>query len=380
MQRSTDRILTTHIGSLRRPKGLAELLTRRRSGEEVDPDRLAALVVDATRAAIRRQHEIGIDVANNGEQAKTGFHFYIYDRLGGLGGESHAPIWADLDDYPELADERYRGGRPQPALTEPVAYLGEAAAREETEAFFDLLDEEGVSFEGTFLTSASPGEVATVVGNEYYDTYEEFVFALADVMRTEYELIADSGAILQLDSPDLLGHAHRVFRDRSTEEFKEIVNLHVEALNEALSSIPSEQVRLHTCWGNYPGPHHRDVPLDEILPLLYEADVGALAIEQASPRHQHEYRALAEHPLPDDMAFIPGVVDVKTNIIEHPAVVADRIERAATAVGDPTRILAAPDCGFGTVAGGTLTVADGVVWAKLESLVEGAELATSRLF
>ncbi|MDX1745591.1 MAG: methionine synthase, partial [Halobacteriales archaeon] len=363
-----------------RPPELAELLSRHREGEPIDDERLARLVEEATRDVLDRQAETGIDVANNGEQAKTGFHFYIYDRLGGLGGETTAPMWADLEDYPELAWDRYQGGRPQPAVTEPVSYTGRTALEGEIETFFDLLGKGDFGFEETFLTAASPGEVATVVGNQHYDSHEAFVFALAEELREEYELIVESGAILQLDSPDLLGHAHRVFKDQTTAEFLDTVRLHIEALNEAVSGIPAERIRLHTCWGNYPGPHHRDIPLETVLPLLYEADVGALAIEQANPRHHHEYRAFETHPLPSDMLLIPGVVDVKTNIIEPPEVVADRLERWAYVVDDPTRIMAAPDCGFGTVAGGTMTVADEVVWAKLEALVAGAALASARLY
>lgn len=380
MEYDADRILTTHVGSLRRPPELADLLKRRRAGEAIDEARFDRLVEEATRDAIRRQAEVGIDLANDGEQAKTGFQFYVYDRLGGLGGEGAGETWADLKEYPQYAKERYRGDRAQPAATGPITYEGRSTASAERDQFYRLLDEVDASFGGTFLTAATPGQAATAISNDYYETYEEFVFALADSLAEEYSILTETDAVIQLDSPDLLAHAHRQFQDRSHEEFADIVRLHVDALNEAVAGIPAERLRLHTCWGNYPGPHHLDIPLETVLPLLYEADVSELSIEQANPRHQLEYRAFDEHPLPDEWVLFPGVIDVKTNVIEPPAVVADRLERFAEVVGDPSRVIATPDCGFGTVAGGTTTVADDVVWAKLESMVEGARLASERLF
>jgi 5-methyltetrahydropteroyltriglutamate--homocysteine methyltransferase len=264
-------------------------------------------------------------------------------------------------------------------VTGPVESVGADAAREEVDAFFDLLEQSDADFEGTFITAASPGVAAASHFDDYYDSHREFVFALADALREEYELIAETGATLQLDAPELLASGHRGPQDKSLDTLKGIVRLHVEALNEAVADIPDDQLRLHTCWGSYEGPHHRDVELADVLPELYELDITGISIEQANPRHQHEYRAFAEHPLPDGWYLMPGVVDVKTNVIEHPETVADRLERVADAVGDPTRIVAAPDCGFDTQAGLAMVDPE-IAWAKLEAMVDGTAVASDRLF
>lgn len=381
-----DRIATSHIGSLPRPPDLLEHLRESGTGE-LPTD----LVEDATRRVIERQAEIGIDIANNGEQGRTGFHLHVLDRLSGFEGEGVAPFWGDVRDFPELAEAEFEypdadpetGAPRRPAVTAPIEYRGAAAARDELETFFELRAESGAEFEDTFMTAPSPGIVATSLPNRYYDSHEEYLFAVADAMATEYELVGESDALLQVDAPDLLHTHHREFhdgrdfQDLSVEGYREMVELHVEAINRALENVPAEEVRLHTCWGNYEGPHHRDVPLADVLPELYELDVGFLAVEQSSPRHVHEYRAFAEHPLPDGVTLMPGVVDVKTNIVEHPETVADRLERAAGAVGDPSNLVAVPDCGFGTLAWSGAV--EGIAWAKLESLVEGAQIASERL-
>ncbi|WP_435146341.1 methionine synthase [Halobaculum sp. P14] len=383
MAHDTDGLLTTHIGSLPRPPELRELLKQRDAGEDVDPDEWERAVVDATEAVIERQADVGLDVINNGEQPRVSFNWYVANRLSGIGGSREAPLWDDLQDYPEYAETEFKTDaidlRSQPAVVDQVEYVGRDDAEQEVETFFDLLDETGVDYEDTFITAASPGIAATSLTNEHYDSHREFVFALADALREEYELVADTGATLQLDAPELLASGHRGPQDKSLDTLKGIIRLHVDALNEAVSDIPADQLRLHTCWGSYEGPHHRDVELVDVLPELYDLDVGGISIEQANPRHQHEYRAFAEHPLPDGWDLLPGVVDVKTNVIEHPETVADRLERVADAVGDPTRVVAAPDCGFDTQAGLAMVDPE-IAWAKLESLVDGAELASDRLF
>ncbi|WP_435129909.1 methionine synthase [Halobaculum sp. D14] len=383
MAHDTDGLLTTHIGSLPRPPELRELLKRRDAGEDVDPDEWERAVVDATEAVIERQADVGLDVINNGEQPRVSFNWYVANRLSGIGGSREAPLWDDLRDYPEYAETEFKTDaidlRSQPAVVDEVEYVGRDDAEQEVETFFDLLDETGVDYEDTFITAASPGIAATSLTNEHYDSHREFVFALADALREEYELVADTGATLQLDAPELLASGHRGPQDKSLDTLKGIIRLHVDALNEAVSDIPADQLRLHTCWGSYEGPHHRDVELVDVLPELYDLDVGGISIEQANPRHQHEYRAFAEHPLPDGWDLLPGVVDVKTNVIEHPETVADRLERVADAIGDPTRVVAAPDCGFDTQAGLAMVDPE-IAWAKLESLVDGAELASDRLF
>lgn len=383
MHRSDDRILTTHVGSLPRPDDLIELLNRANEGEDVDTETFERTVAAARRQMIERQAETGIDVVNDGEQARTGYNIYVRDRMDGFGErEVTRTLWSDLKEFPGYAERAYEGTEldPQdrPAAIGPLEY-DPTRARDEISTVFELIAETDDEFADTFVTAASPGVAAETLPNRFYDSDEEYLFAMAEQLSEEYELVADSKAVLQLDAPDLLGYRHRHYQDRSRSEFKDVVRTHVQAINEATANVPDEQIRLHVCWGNYEGPHHHDIALTEILPLLYEADVGGLLVEQANPRHQHEYRAFEEHPLPDEWVLVPGVIDVKTNIVEHPDTIADRIERAADAVGDPTRIIAAPDCGFGTLVGWH-TVQREVAWRKLEAMVDGARQATERLF
>jgi 5-methyltetrahydropteroyltriglutamate--homocysteine methyltransferase len=380
---STDRIRTTHIGSLPRAPDLLDLLKRRQDGEAVDDDVWHRTVREATESVIERQAEIGLDIVNNGEQPRVSFNWYVANRLSGIGDPRDAPLWDDLADYPEYAEDAFGAEAidltKQPSVVGPVEYRGDDAAREEVDTFLEFLEASDADFEDTFLTAASPGIAAATLVNDYYDSHEEFLHAVGEALKPEYERIVDAGAILQLDAPDLLTTGHRGFGDRPIEKLKPVVRMHVKALNEATESIPDDRIRLHTCWGSYEGPHHRDKPLAELLPELYELDIGGISIEQANPRHQHEYRAFREHPLPDGWELIPGVIDVKTNVVEHPEVVADRLERVADAVGDPSRIVAAPDCGFDTQAGLAMVHPE-IAWAKLETLVDGAEVATERLF
>jgi 5-methyltetrahydropteroyltriglutamate--homocysteine methyltransferase len=378
-----DRIRTTHIGSLPRPPELLELLTQRQNDMAVDENDWRTTVADATRTVIERQNEAGLDIANNGEQSRVSFNWYVADRLSGIDGKREQELWADLQEYPEYAEETFRTDvidlAMQPVVTGPVKYTGHEEAADEIDEFRGALDDTDTDFEGTFMTAASPSVVTATHVNDYYDSYEEYLFAAADAMAEEYELVADAGIPLQIDAPDLLTTSQTAaFADASLDEVKEVTRRHIEALNEALENVPTEQVRLHTCWGSYEGPHHLDADLEDILPLIYEADISGLSIEQANPRHQHEYRAFAEHPLPDGWTLIPGVVDVKTNIIDHPETIADRLERVANAVDDTTSLVAAPDCGFGTQAGLGM-VAPEIAWAKLGALVDGAEIATERL-
>src|SRR5699024_6500064 len=323
MTDTEDRIRTTHIGSLPRPPELLELLTARQNGEAVEPDRWEAVVADATRNVIERQHEAGIDIANNGEQSRVSFNWYVADRLSGIDGEREQELWADLQEFPEYADETFRTDvidlAMQPVFTDSIEYTGREEAKDEIDGFRDALSDTDADFEGTFMTAASPGVVAATHVDDYYDSYDEYLFAAADAMAEEYELVAEAGIPLQIDSPDLLTTSQTAaFADEPFEEVKEVTRRNIEALNEALEGVPAEQVRLHTCWGSYEGPHHLDADLEDLLPVIYEADISGLSIEQANPRHQHEYRAFAEHPLPDGWTLIPGVVDVKTNIIDHP--------------------------------------------------------------
>ena len=372
-------IRTTHVGSLPRTARLRALLTDPEGCEE---SAFEAAVAESVREVVRRQAETGLDVANDGEQSRIAYSVDVTNRLSGFGEGTVERAWpADLDDYPEyarelLGDTDTIGG---PVATGPIGYVGADDLRRDLARFDDATAAEGVSFHGRFHTAPSPGAVLRFTETDAHDSPEAYVFDLADALATEYELIAETGAILQIDAPDLLAGFTLTYKDDSVAEFRERVETHVEALNRAVSGIPDDRIRLHGCWGNYPGPHHRDVALGDVLPAFYEADVGGLVVEGANPRHQHEHRTFAEHPLPDGWRLIPGVIDVKTNVVEHPEVVADRIERFADAVGDPDRIVAGADCGFETVVEGANAVHPEIAWAKLDALVAGAELASERL-
>jgi 5-methyltetrahydropteroyltriglutamate--homocysteine methyltransferase len=385
MHRSDERILTTHVGSLPRPEELLPFFERREAGEPIDEDAFAAAVEDATETVVRRQEEAGIDVASHGEQGRPSFVTYATERPTGFDGETAAVQWADLEEFPAYArqvptfSEWSEPDATIPAATGPIEYRGEEATRDEIETFETAISETGAAFEETFVTAASPGAVTSYVGNDHYDSHEAYLAAVAGAMRTEYELVAESGTILQIDSPDLLGGRHLKFKQYSDEEFVEVVRAHVDALNEALAAVPADQVRMHVCWGNYEGPHHHDIPLEKVLPELYEADIGGLLLEQANPCHQHDYRLFEEYPLPDGWVLVPDVIDVTVNYVEPPAVVADRIERFADVVGDPTRIVAGADCGLGTFAGFG-AVDPEIAWKKLDALAAGAALASDRLF
>jgi 5-methyltetrahydropteroyltriglutamate--homocysteine methyltransferase len=280
-----------------------------------------------------------------------------------------------------LAERRRRAARisDAPQAVGEVAYLGLAEAARECDLFLRCADAAPRPFVERFMTAASPGIIATTMLNAHYASHEAYVMALARALREEYALIHARGLLLQVDCPDLAMEGPRLFQDLPLERFLEVVDVHVEAINVALGDVPPDRVRLHVCWGNYDGPHTHDVPLEALLPRLYRARVGALSIEMANPRHQHEHRAFRRHPLPDGMLLLPGVIDSTTNFVEHPEVVADRLVQVAEAVGDPRRIIASVDCGFGTFAGSEM-VADSVIWAKLRALRDGARLASERLF
>ena len=385
MKRSEHRILTTHVGSLPRPPALRDLLVRLDRGEAVDPPTLAREAEAAVRHVVTKQLEAGIDVGNDGEQPRVGFSTYPARRMRGFGGESKRRVSRDLLEHPDYAARltRQRAGAARiadaPQAVAEVAYTDLSLAVAECELYERCAAAERSAFAEPFMTAASPGVIATIMLDAYYGSHERYVRALAREMRKEYELIVSRGFVLQLDCPDLAMERARFFQDEPLDRFLDAVALHVDAINEAVAGIPKDRVRLHLCWGNYDGPHTHDVPLEPLLPLIYRARVGALSLPLASPRHQHELRAIRRHPLPDGMLFLPGVVDSTTNVVEHPEVVADRIVAAAETVGDRTRVLAGVDCGFGTFAGSQL-VEESVVWTKLRSLREGADLATKRLW
>ncbi len=385
MLRSEERILTTHVGSLPRPPALRDLLVRQDRGEAVDAAALEREIGAALSRVVTGQLEAGIDVGNNGEQPRAGFSTYVASRMKGFGGTSRRELAQDLIDFPDYAEMLARrrrdaariGDAPQ-AIAE-IDYADLGPAERECDAFLRETDARPRRFAERFMTAASPGVIATILLSAYYGSHEQYVMALAREMRKEYELIHARGLLLQVDCPDLAMERSRFFRRDSLERFLQMVELHVEAINRATASIPPERIRLHLCWGNYDGPHTHDVPLEAVLPIVVRARVGALSLPLANPRHQHEYRVLRQHRLPEAMLLLPGVIDTTTNYVEHPEVVADRICAAVEAVGDRTRVVASTDCGFGTFAGSEM-VAHGVVWAKLGALREGAAIASRRLW
>lgn len=299
----------------------------------------------------------------------------------GFGGQGQRTISRDLTDFPDFL-EMWRAQRhtamPRPQAVAEVEYVNLDEAEAECDLFLRCTAGTPPFTEG-FMTAASPGIIATALSNAYYTSHEHYVFAVARQMQKEYELIHAKGLLLQLDCPDLAMERARVFQQDTLPHFQEIVEMHIAALNVAIANIPPDRIRLHVCWGNYEGPHTHDVPLEAILPLLYQAKVGALSLELANPRHQHEYEVLRRYPLPETMVLLPGVIDSTTNFVEHPEVVAQRILRAVEVVGDRSRVIASVDCGFGTIAGWNF-VAPSVVWAKLRTLAEGAKIVSTRLW
>ncbi len=385
MHTSDTRMLTTHVGSLPRSPRLTELLLRQERGEVVDEAELARQVETAVETVVRQQFEVGIDIGNDGEQPRVAFHTYVARRMRGFGGGWVRPVRRDVTEFPDFADmwrvRQQSTARPRqtPQAVAEVEYADLHDAEQECDLFLRYTEGQPQQFTERFMTAASPGIIATAMGNAYYDSHERYVFAVAKQMQKEYELIHAKGFILQLDCPDLAMERAMLFQDAPLQRFQEVVETHIAALNAAIANIPADRVRLHVCWGNSEGPHTHDVPLEAILPLLYQAKVGALSIELANPRHQHEYAVLKRYPIPDSMLFLPGVIDTTTNYVEHPEVVANRLCQAVDAVGDRSRVIASTDCGFGTYAGWNF-VAESVVWAKLRTLVEGAAIASTRLW
>jgi 5-methyltetrahydropteroyltriglutamate--homocysteine methyltransferase len=385
MRRSDDRILTTHAGSLPRPKALVDLFARASRGETVDAAALAAQVTAATDHTVRQQLACGIDVGNDGEQARESFFTHVRTRLSGFGGRSARPLMRDLTRFPGVIERMLvELGRPHVSLLDAPQAVGEvrhvdaAPLARELDGFAATLGSQNRGFAETFWTAPSPGIVACAMQNAHYPSLEAYVDAVADALRPEYEAVVARGHVLQIDAPDLAMERHTLFADRPLDDFLAFVDHTIAALNRALAAIPPERVRLHVCWGNYEGPHTDDVDLAPLLPHLGSARVGGLVLSMANPRHAHEHRVLAAQGLPDHWVLVAGVIDTTTNYVEHPEVVADRLELAARAAGDPRRVLAGTDCGFDTSAG-LGQVAEEVVWEKLRALRDGAALASRRL-
>ena len=384
MRKSDERILTTHVGSIPRNAALRDLLVKQDRGEAVDARELERQMDAAVRSVVARQREVGIDVGNDGEQPRAGFSTYVARRMRGFGGESKRPLSRDLIEFPDYAEllafRRRAAARitNAPQAVAEISYDDLSEAAQECDLFAAATAAAPSPFVERFMTAVSPGTVATILLNAHYDSHERYIMALAREMRKEYELIHARGFVLQLDCPDLAMERARFFQHETVAQFVKTVELHIEAINQAIVNIPPDRVRLHLCWGNYDGPHVHDVALDAILPAVLRARVGALSLPLGNQRHQHEYKVIKRLGLPDGMLFLPGIIDTTTNYVEHPEVVADRIAQAVDAIGDRTRVLASTDCGFGTFAGSE-TCAESVVWAKLRALAEGAALASRRL-
>ncbi len=384
---TTERILTTHTGSLPRSPELTRLLQEESHPGTRRSPKTEQLTVQAVHNVVARQLDSGLDLINDGEQGKVGFQTYIPQRMSGFGGEAHRPVPSELAEFPEYARMvavRFGLGtehavlRDPPAAVADVRYETTSEVEEDCEVLLGALSLVGQPVERAFLTAPSPGIIATTMTNRHYDSYEAYVRALAGELRKEYAVIVDKGLTLQIDAPDLAMERGMYFQDRPLSQFLEAIELHIDALNTALEEFPIDRIRLHCCWGNIDSPHVHDVPLAEVLPIISRASVGAIGIPFGNPRHQHEIDIITQHPLPDHMTLIAGVLDTTTNYVEHPEVVSRRIQAAARAMGDVSRIIASPDCGFGTFAGYEFVAPD-VVWAKLKTLREGADLAAHAL-
>jgi 5-methyltetrahydropteroyltriglutamate--homocysteine methyltransferase len=376
MKRSTERFLTTHTGSLPRPDDLVRTMFAKEEGVPVDPVALGARIASAVVEVVGKQVAAGIDIVNDGELSKPSYATYIKDRLAGFGGESHPLTYQDLVDFPEMARRVFgdpgRARRKTPGCNGPIAVHDAAAA--ETDAANLKAALSGVVAQEGFLSAASPGLVSLFFHNGHYSSHEAYLEAIAEAMRQEYEAVVDAGFILQLDCPDLAMGRHIQHAGLTTAEFRKAAALHIEAMNHALRNIPADRARVHLCWGNYEGPHHCDVPLTDIIDVVFTAKPMALSFEAANPRHAHEWKVFETVKLPDGKVLIPGVIESKTNFIEHPELIAQRIGRYAALVGREN-VIAGSDCGYGTWVGQAAVDAQ-VVWAKLASLAEGARLAS----
>ena len=380
MKTSTDRILTTHVGSLPRSKDVTDVVFAREQSEAIDEAHFARVVAHAVRDVVAKQVTAGVDLVSDGEQSKISYATYIKDRLTGFEGDSPRNPPADLEDFPNyLRRLASSGGTPayrRPRCVGPIAVKSVKPLADDLSWFRAAL-EDAVVVE-PFMNAASPGVIALFQPNEYYASYEKYLAALGEAMRTEYEAIVRAGFILQVDAPDLGLGRHTLFKERSQDEYQRLAALHVEVLNDALRNCPADRLRMHICWGNYEGPHHHDVPMEVVLPIALKAKPQALLFEASNPRHAHEWTVFRDTVIPDDKILVPGVLDSVTNFIEHPLLVAERIRKFAAIVGRE-RVIAGTDCGFSTFAGFGAVDPD-IVYAKLAAMSEGARIATRRLW
>ena len=380
MKTSVDRILTTHVGSLPRSQAVTDVLFARETGTPLDDPAGSAVIAEAVRAAVLRQRGAGIDVVGDGEMSKISYATYIGDRLTGFGGDTPREPGQDLLDFPgilkKLADAGATARYRRPRCIGEIGVKDVGPLETDLRNFRTALDA-ATATEG-FLNAASPGVIALFQPNDYYPTQDDYLVAVAEAMRAEYEAIAAAGFLLQIDAPDLGMGRHTMYRDRSVEEYLGLAERHVEVLNHALRNIPADRVRLHMCWGNYEGPHHHDIPLRQLLPVVLKVRAQGLLFEAANARHAHEWTVFRDIRLPEDKVLIPGVISSTSNYLEHPELVAERLCRFAGIVGRE-RVMAGSDCGFGTFAGFGPVDPD-VAYMKFEAMAEGARLASRQLW
>jgi len=376
MQRSTERFLTTHTGSLPRPEDLVRMMYAREEGVPVDPAALASRIRSAVEEVVRKQAGAGVDVVNDGEMSKPGYATYVKDRLAGFGGTGNTFVYQDLVGFPNLAKRVFgdpgRSRRKTPECNAPISVRDAQAARDDVDNLKAAAAK--VKSQEMFMSAASPGVIGLFFRNDHYPSQEAYLFAIADAMRHEYETVAKAGIVLQIDCPDLAMGRHIQYASLSLEEFRKKARLHVEALNRATANIAPERLRMHLCWGNYEGPHHCDVPLEHIIDIVFIARPSGISFEAANPRHAHEWKVFETVKLPEGKVLIPGVLESKTNFIEHPELIAQRIGRYAKLVGREN-VIAGSDCGYGTWVGQAAVDPD-VVWAKMAAMAEGARIAS----
>ncbi len=380
MRLSTDRILTSHVGSLPRPDALSDLLLRREFGEHVDVEVFSNEVLSAVKQAVARQVEAGVDIVSDGEMSKIGYATYIKDRCSGFSGDSPRNPPADLARYPAFMQRTAEQGQApsilRPCCTGEIETRDRSALEADISHFREAL--EGAEVVEGFMNAASPGVIGAFLPNQHYPSERDYLEALARVMREEYEAINQAGFVLQIDCPDLAMARHTQYKDLTDAQFIRHAELHVEVLNHALERVPAQAARLHLCWGNYDGPHDFDIPLAKIMRVLHKVKPQVISFEAANPRHAHEWRVWEEIQPPQDKVLMPGVIDTTCNFIEHPEYVAERICRFADIVGRE-RVIAGTDCGFGTFAKYGRVDPD-IAYAKLKTLAEGAAIATRRLW
>jgi 5-methyltetrahydropteroyltriglutamate--homocysteine methyltransferase len=375
------RILTTHVGSLPRPQDVVDVVFAEDKGEDVDPAEYDRVIGAAVKDRVQHQVDAGVDVVSDGEMSKIGYATFIRHRLSGFEvGDVPRATPADLDAYPSFRDRLAAAGATakylRPICRGPIAYENREPLERDLEHLRSAI--EGQPVEGAFMNAPSPGIVALFQPNEYYDSTDEYLNAIAEAMKTEYEGIVEAGFYLQIDAPDLAMGRHIMYRDEPDEVFVKATVRHVEAINQALRDVPADRVRLHLCWGNYEGPHHLDIGVEKIIDSVLHAKPQTILFEAANPRHAHEWAIWKDAKIPDDKVLAPGVLETTSNFIEHPELVAQRIETYARIVG-PDRVIAGTDCGFGTWSGFG-PIDETICWAKLRTMSEGAELASQRLF